>query len=107
MKRTALRRKKPINPVSKRRRKRDKNYQQMRAEVWTRARGGCESWYHASDCTGQCEQVHHLAGRGGKDPHNPANLLGVSAACHRWIEENRGEAYARGLLVRRNGKDAA
>jgi hypothetical protein len=101
MKRTALRRKKPINPVSKRRRKRDKDYQLMRAEVWMRARGRCEAPVHADDCTFECQEVHHLAGRVGPDPHNPDNLIGLSSACHRYVHAHPEWAYHYGLMRKR------
>jgi len=99
MKRTSMR------PVSRKRQARDRHYQQARHDVYERAGGACEVL--GPDCTGQCEQVHHIAGRGGSDPHRLDNLLGVCAACHATIESYREWAYARGYLVRRNGKDVA
>lgn len=101
-----LRSTKRLAPVSARRRKRDAPYSDARQAVYDRARGMCEALV-ADGCTTACEQVHHLAGRGGLDPHRLDNLLGVCGACHLWIETNREQAYAVGFLVRRNGKAAA
>lgn len=94
-------RRSPINPVSARRRKRDSVYPAARRAVWERADGWCEASTGAA-CAGVGQQVHHLAGRGGPDPHRLDNLLLVCAPCHYWIEHNRAEAYELGLLVRRN-----
>ena len=98
-------RRKPINPVSKRRRKRDKDYGKQRNAAYERADGLCEARC-CPNCTFRAEQVHHIGGRGGGDPHALDNLLVVCAECHRHIEENRAEAYARGWLLRRNGRAA-
>lgn len=90
-----------LRSVSAKRRKRDANYGQRRQQVWDRAGGRCEAGV-APGCTTRCEQVHHKAGRGGSDPHNLGNLLGVCLPCHEWIERNRAAAYELGLLIRRN-----
>ena len=77
---------------SKRRRIRDENYQARREMALARSQGFCEAVLE--DCTGWAEQIHHLAGRGGPDPHRVAlddwrapgnNLLAVCGACHREI----------------------
>lgn len=90
-----------IAPVSKKRRARDRGYPAQREAVYARARGMCEALV-SDGCTLACEQVHHLAGRAGPDPHRLDNLLGVCAACHLWIGANPAESYERGLMVRRN-----
>ena len=91
----------PIRRVSARRRKRDAAYPAARQAVFARADGLCEAriW---PVCTGQCEQVHHKAGRGGPSPHALDGLLGVCHRCHEWIELNREASYRLGFLVRRN-----
>lgn len=66
-----------MKAVSGRRRKRDAVYGARREQVWERAAGVCEYCRAAA-----CEQVHHLAGRGGPDPHRLDNLIGLCAACH-------------------------
>lgn len=98
---------KPLKPVSAKRRKRDAVYQQRRAEVFERAGGRCEARIHHDGCTGRCEQVHHLAGRGGPDPHRLDNLLGVCGPCHHFIHVEPAAAMRAGLMVRRNGGGAA
>lgn len=108
MKRSPLRRTsglnrggKRVNPVSAKRRKRDAPYGAAREKVYERAQGRCEA-LAAPGCSGACEQVHHLAGRGGADPHRLENLLGVCAACHLWIGANPQEATRLGLLRSRH-----
>lgn len=96
-----MKRRSRLNPVSKRRRIRDRDYQRARAAVYERARGFCEARYHADGCSGLCQEVHHLAGRGGDDPHRLDNLLGVSSACHRDIHANPDRSYQLGLMVSR------
>jgi 5-methylcytosine-specific restriction endonuclease McrA len=66
-----------VNPVSSKRRKRDAVYPERRRQVWERAGGVCEHCHAAA-----CEQVHHIAGRGGPDPHALDNLVGLCAGCH-------------------------
>jgi hypothetical protein len=90
-----------MRPYSPRRRARDRSYPQARIAVQERSQGLCEAG--TSVCTGRLEQVHHKAGRTGPDPHALDRLLGVCAACHRYIESNRAESYERGWLIRRNG----
>ena len=113
MRRTRLQRRTPLearkgldrrgrlNPVSARRRRRDASYPKAREYVYTRSRGACEARAHADGCSGRTEQVHHIAGRGGPDPHRPDNLLGVSAACHTEIHANPERSYRLGLMIRR------
>jgi 5-methylcytosine-specific restriction endonuclease McrA len=67
-----------VNAVSARRRKRDAVYPERRRQVWERSGGVCE-FCHAAEVT----DVHHLAGRGGPDPHRLENLIGLDAECHR------------------------
>lgn len=101
--RTDARPRKPLKAVSTRRRKRDALYPQRRVEVFERAGGRCEARIHHDGCTGRCEQVHHLAGRGGPDPHRLENLLGVCGPCHHFIHVEPAAAMRAGLMVRRNG----
>ena len=115
MKRTALRRTGPlkrggeldrrgrINPVSKRRRKRDKDYQKMRAEVWAQQGGICA----APGCQAAMVDAHHRAGRRGKDPHRRSNLVGLCRAHHDWVHANKEWAVERGLSVWHNREGVA
>lgn len=72
-------------------------------DISHRSHGMCEL-----DFCGPAEHYHHRAprGRGGTSlewVNGPANSLHISARCHDRIERFRGEAYANGWLVRRNG----
>ena len=111
MKRTPLKRssaplrRTPLRPVSKRRQKRDSGYSDARLAVFDRAHGRCEAG--AEGCTGLMEQVHHVGGRGGADPHRLGNLLGCCAWCHGVIHSRVEESYRRGWMTKRNGVAAA
>ena len=94
-----------IRPVSRKRQARDRHYQQARHDVYERAGGACEVL--GPDCTGGCEQVHHIAGRGGSDPHRLDNLVGACEPCHRTIHAYPDWARARGWMQSRVGGDAA
>lgn len=88
-----------IQPVSTRRRARDAGYPNARKAVYARADGRCE----VAGCAAPVTDVHHLAGRGGPDPHRLDNLLGCCRAHHGLIHANPAWAYAMGYLVRRHG----
>lgn len=90
-----------IRQVSDRRRRRDSTYPSSRRQVYERANGMCEAQVGGGVCEGPGWQVHHLAGRGGPDPHRLENLLLTCAPCHRWIHAHPEAAYAVGLMVRR------
>jgi 5-methylcytosine-specific restriction endonuclease McrA len=53
-------------------------YPERRVEVWERGEGVCEHC-RAANMT----DVHHIAGRGGPNPHRLSNLVGLCAGCHR------------------------
>ncbi|HEY7823664.1 MAG TPA: HNH endonuclease signature motif containing protein [Acidimicrobiia bacterium] len=86
-----------INPVSDRRRKRDAVYPQRREQVWSRAGGICE-FCNATAMT----DVHHLAGRGGPDPHRLDNLIGLCRQCHANAHGNPRWARGVGLMNSRH-----
>jgi hypothetical protein len=94
---------------SKRRRERDAVYPERREQVLVRSQGFCEAL--TEDCTGWAEQVHHLAGRSGPDPHrvDPVdwraagnNLLAVCGACHWQIHAYPAESRDSGLMRSRH-----
>lgn len=85
-----------MRQVSARRRRRDAIYSSRRLEVYERSEGLCEARV-SMYCSGRCEQIHHVAGRGGDDPHRLDNLLGVCYPCHRWIETHPLEAKREGF----------
>lgn len=94
-----------IRPISKRRMKRDAVYQERRRQVYERADGRCE--VYGPECTGACEQVHHIEGRLGDDPHRLDNLLGCCASCHstihRYPEWARAKGWSRYRLADNEG----
>ena len=101
--RTALRRTGRINPISKRRRKRDKDYDKARAEVWASQGGVCA----VQGCEAGMVDAHHRAGRRGKDPHRRANLVGLCDTHHRFVHANKEWAVERGLSVWHNREGVA
>jgi 5-methylcytosine-specific restriction endonuclease McrA len=82
-----------MRAVSERRRQRDKVYPERRRQVWERGGGVCE-FCHAAAMT----DVHHLAGRGGSDPHRLDNLIGLDADCHRRAHSEPEWARQVGLM---------
>lgn len=110
MKRSPLRSKTSLPPggglarQSKKRAARDAVYPQRRKQVRARAQGLCE--LRTPVCTGQGEQVHHLAGKGGHDPHRLDNLALACGECHRYAHSHPAESYANGWMRTRNGRAA-
>ena len=90
-----------INPVSARRRARDAGYPAARRAVYERADGTCAAV--TDGCLGAGTQVHHIAGRGGPDPHRLDNLQLVCPPCHEHIHANPAEAFAAGWMRSRIG----
>jgi len=82
-----------VNPVSDRRRKRDAVYPERRRQVWERGGGVCEFCQAA-----ELGSVHHLAGRGGADPHRLDNLIGLCEPCHRRAHAEPIWAQSVGLM---------
>jgi 5-methylcytosine-specific restriction endonuclease McrA len=85
-----------VKAVSDKRRRRDAVYPQRRRQVWERSGGVCEfcQWE-------PCEEVHHIAGRGGPDPHRLENLVGLCGSCHRSAHGNPEWAREVGLMASR------
>ena len=92
-----------MKPVSAKRRKRDAVYPLSRRAIYERAEGMCEATV-SFDCELGGYQVHHLAGRGGDDPHRLENLLLCCRPCHEWIHAHPAESYEQGFMVKRHGK---
>jgi hypothetical protein len=88
-----------VRAVSDRRRKRDAVYPERREQVWERGNGMCEFCHMAA-----MTDVHHLAGRGGPDPHRLDNLIGLDAECHRKAHAEPVWARQVGLSRSRLGK---
>ena len=102
MKRTPLKRT-GISPVSKRRRKRDASYNDARDYVHARGEGICEASTYGIACGQSMSDVHHIAGRGGPDPHNLANLIGLCWWHHRKVHAEPEWARETGLMATRHG----
>lgn len=85
-----------VNPVSKKRRNRDKDYAERRTQVWERNEGRCER------CAAPMTDIHHIAGRGGADPHALTNLAGFCRACHEWVHANPAAARTAGFMRSRH-----
>lgn len=88
-----------IAPISRKRRQRDAAYPKARMAVYDRSQGLCEA--RTDVCTGRMQAVHHIAGRGGPDPHRLDNLLGCCDPCHRRIHSSPAESYEQGWMRRR------
>ena len=86
-----------MKAVSDKRRKRDGIYATRRVEVWEREAGLCQC------CRRRVmECVHHIAGRGGPDPHRLENLAGLCDACHRRVHAEPEWARSVGLMRSRH-----
>lgn len=88
-----------MRAVSDRRRKRDAVYPERRREVFERGDGVCE-FCRAAAMT----DVHHIAGRGGPDPHRLENLVGLCQPCHRRAHGEPEWARSVGLMRSRIAK---
>jgi 5-methylcytosine-specific restriction endonuclease McrA len=86
-----------VRPVSDKRRRRDQIYATRRVEVWERGNGMCEFCHMAA-----MTDVHHIAGRGGPDPHRLDNLIGLDAECHRRAHAKPEWARSVGLMRSRH-----
>jgi hypothetical protein len=69
--------------------------------VWDRADGVCEA--DSPGCLTVGQEVHHIAGRGGPDPHRLDNLLLVCRECHATIHDFPEWSMQRGYMVSRHG----
>jgi len=88
-----------VKAVSDRRRKRDAVYAERRVQVFERGNGVCE---HCRN--GAMGSVHHIAGRGGPDPHRLENLAGLCDDCHRRAHGEPEWAVSVGLMRSRHTK---
>ena len=88
-----------MRQVSRRRAKRDRVSAERRREVWERGGGVCE-WCHAAEMT----DVHHRAGRVGRDPHRLENLVGLCWGCHQRVHGHPEWARSVGLMETRIAK---
>ena len=69
------------------------------AEVDLRSGGACEC---GRGCGLRANIHHHIAGRGGANPHHPDNLKHLHDSCHQWAHDHPEQAYELGLMRKRN-----
>lgn len=109
MKRTPLKRKTRLNPVSKKRAKELASYRRKRA-AFLRAHPCCEAWLFIWNRDLEfalqnplmlgvpaATDIHHVKGR-GKYLNDESTWLAVSRTAHIWIHNNPSKARALGLL---------
>lgn len=90
-----------MKQVSKKRAKKNREYDKIRREVYERSDGRCEinaTW----SCSGMCEEVHHKQGRIGDRMLDMEKMAGICRNCHDFINSNPALAYDRGWMLRRN-----
>ena len=69
------------------------------AVVDARSGGRCEcNGIDKPGCGRRAEIHHHIAGRGGDDPHRPTNLLHLTDECHRRIHAHPKQSYKDGTM---------
>lgn len=95
MKRTPLKRRKRLSPISAKRSKESAIYAKERKK-FLKLYPYCEANF--DDCWGAATQVHHIKGR-GKHYLDVASWLPVCGHCHRFIHDNPSTARDLGLLV--------
>lgn len=95
MKRTPLKRTKPINLKSARRQREDRTYAEKRTAFLV-------SNPTCARCRGRATEVQHLLGRVGPAYLDESTWLAMCRGCHAWAHANPAEAYAQGYLRRRN-----
>ena len=76
------------------------------AVVDARSGGRCEcNGIDKPGCGRRAEIHHHIAGRGGDDPHRPTNLLALADECHRRIHASPRQSYKDGTMRSRLAVD--
>lgn len=88
------------SPIRRKPRRGLSDYSKAREDLAARVGDMCEA--RTSACTGALEQVHHRKGRDGVLLADPQYLLGVCAACHRYIHDHPTESYEKGWMLKRN-----
>jgi len=91
--------KKPIAPRSQKRSLEEKLYS-LRRKVFLQNHPMCEAHVQGI-CAGQATEIHHKAGKIGKDLIDELNFLAVCRGCHNYIEEKRTWAMEKGFSIKR------
>ena len=93
MKRSPLKRGKPLRKASKKRAKELRQYTSLRKNYLT-FEAVCEVCKSSSST-----DIHHRAGRNGKFLNDCSLWLAVCRTCHDWIHRHPAEARKQGYLV--------
>lgn len=95
-----------LRPVSRKRQRRDRDYPKARRAVRERAGDVCEFSMDDFECWQRGEECHHIAGRGGPNPHRLSNLLWLCPSHHRFIHSEPEVSYRYGWMRSRHGGQA-
>lgn len=87
---------KKIPKVSRKREAENEAYRKLRVE-FLKKNPRCQCGRNG--CTRKSTDVHHTAGRGGKNFLDVGTWRALNRTCHRWVEENPNEAKSLNLAV--------
>jgi hypothetical protein len=96
-----IKRRKPINKVSGKRKKENAEYKKLR-EKFLNEHPVCEAMLEG--CTGVATDCHHKAGRIGNNFLDVSKFLALCSNCHRIVECSPLMAKEKGLSVSRLNK---
>lgn len=107
MRRSPLKRKTRIRPISAKQQRFNAEFNLSRVAVAKRSGGFCEA--RTSACTRFAEHFHHVNGRVGPGVNLPGMILHVCFRCHDFIHGHPLESYKEGWMLKRLGSahDAA
>lgn len=98
-----MKRKKPINRISKRGRTKFSELLKSSIVVRERSGGQCEFYFNAEyaqqwRCNNRGDHMHHIKPQSQGADHSPSNLMHLCFECHRWIHDNPKRAREIGVL---------
>ena len=94
----------PLRPVSPRKRRWLHEYLENREVVVARAQGMCEAGLVG--CTGRGTECHHTKGRVGPDVNHPDHLRFLCSPCHQRAHAHPKDSYLVGLMVKRTASSS-
>lgn len=97
MRRSPLRRRRPVAQRSAKATDGQAAYKRARADVMLRSEGRCEARCCAG-CATYGSQAHHVLSRAQGGSDGPENLKWICGPCHGWVHEHPREANDLGLL---------